>query len=141
VRSTHVNAEDGYAAAELALGVGLLVFPVAMLVLTLPAWSERQAAARSIAREVARTVAVAGSCDTTQATDVGQTMADNLGVDAEDVSVALDCGTGARLQRGGTVTASVTVRMPAVDIPGVVAVGAWNWTARHTEPIDRYRSF
>jgi hypothetical protein len=37
--------------------------------------------------------------------------------------------------------ASVTVSMPAVDIPGIGAVGAWSWTAEHREPVDQYRSF
>ena len=46
-------SESGYVAAELALGVGLLVFPIALLVLTLPTWSERQTTARSIRGGVA----------------------------------------------------------------------------------------
>ncbi|MGH9030896.1 MAG: hypothetical protein ACRDY4_01005 [Acidimicrobiia bacterium] len=137
---TRPRGEQGYVAAELALGVGLLVFPIAMLVLTLPTWSERQSVARAIAREAARTVAVGGTCDPGAAGDVGATMADNLGLRG-GVDVALDCASGARLQRGGTVTARVTVSMPAVDIPGIGAVGAWSWTARHAEPVDQYRSF
>jgi hypothetical protein len=50
VRPHGRSREGGYVAAELALGIGLLVFPVALLVLTLPTWSERQTTARSIAR-------------------------------------------------------------------------------------------
>ena len=134
------RGERGYVAAELALGVGLLVFPIAMLVLTLPTWSERQSVARAIAREAARTVAVGGACDPGAASDIGATMAGNLGLRG-GVDVELDCASGARLRRGGTVTASVTVRMPAVDIPGIGTVGAWSWTAHHSEPVDQYRSF
>lgn len=132
--------ESGYVAAELALGVGLLVFPIAMLVLTVPTWAERQSAARAIAREAARTVAVDGHCDTGAARDVGSTMAANLGIRG-GVDVALDCRAGERLRRGERVTARVTVLMPAVQIPGIGAVGAWSWTAHHAEPIDQYRSF
>jgi len=132
--------EQGYVAAELALGIGLLLFPVAMLVITLPTWSERQAAGRAIAREAARTVAVGGYCDHAAAGAVGAAMAANLGFDATDLAVDLDCGDGARLTRGSEVTARVTVEMPATRIPGVVSVGAWDWTAVHTEPVDRYRS-
>ena len=134
------GGEQGYVAAELALGVGLLVFPIAMLVLTLPTWSERQSVARAIAREAARTITVGGTCDPGAARDIGATMAGNLGLRG-GVDVALDCSSGARLRRGGTVTASVTVRMPAVEIPGIGAAGAWSWTARHSEPVDQYRSF
>jgi hypothetical protein len=140
VRTRRGGNERGYVAAELALGVGLLVFPVAMLVLTLPTWAERQSVARTIAREAARTVAVNGACDLGAARAVGATMAGNLGV-RDGVDVALDCASGQRLRRGASVTARVTVRMPAVDIPGIGAVGAWSWTAHHSEPVDQYRSF
>jgi hypothetical protein len=143
VRIVHAarERERGYVAAELALGIGLLVFPVALLVLTLPTWSERQTTARSIAREVSRVVAVAGVCDRQRATKTGNDMARNLGLAPGDIAVALDCPVGARLPRGGSVRASVTVSVPAVDIPGIGGVGAWSWTAHHSEPVDQYRSF
>jgi hypothetical protein len=141
VISSRVRGEDGYVAAELALGIGLLVFPVAMLVLTLPTWSERQSVARAIAREAARTVATDGECDVDAAKRVASTMAGNTGLRGGSIDVALDCRSGQRLPRGGEVTARVTVSMPAVAIPGIAEVGAWRWTARHAEPVDQYRSF
>jgi hypothetical protein len=137
----HEARERGYVAGELALGIGLLLFPVALLVLTLPTWSERQTTARSIAREVARIVAVAGVCDRTRASVTGEEMARNLGLSVGDIDVQLDCATGARLPRGRNVRASVTVAVPAVEFPGIGSVGAWSWTAHHSEPIDQYRSF
>ena len=39
---TRRSDESGFVATELVLGIGLLVLPVALLVLTLPGWSERQ---------------------------------------------------------------------------------------------------
>lgn len=134
------RSESGFVAAELALGVGLLVFPVALLVLTIPTWVERQSTARAIAREAARTVAVEGYCDVESARGVGETMAGNLGLGG-GVEVMLDCAPGERLRRGASVTARVTVHMPAVQLPGIGAVGAWRWTAHHAEPVDQYRSF
>jgi hypothetical protein len=95
------RGERGYVAAELALGLGLLVFPIALLVLTLPAWSERQTTARSIAREVSRVVAVAGVCDHKRAIDTANDMARNLGLAPGDVALQLDCPPGDRLPRGG----------------------------------------
>jgi hypothetical protein len=139
--SRRARGERGYVAAELALGIGLLVFPVAMLVLTLPTWSERQSAARAIAREAARTVAIDGECDIDAARRVASTMAENTGLRGGAVEIALDCPVGQRLPRGGEVTASVTIGIPAVDIPGIAEVGAWSWTAHHSEPVDQYRSF
>jgi hypothetical protein len=138
---TEASRERGYVAAELALGIGLLLFPVALLVLTLPTWSERQTTARSIAREVSRVVAVAGVCDRSRATETGHDMAQNLGLSAGDIDVQLNCASGQRLPRGGSVRASVTVAVPAVTFPGIGSVGAWSWTAHHSEPIDQYRSF
>jgi hypothetical protein len=133
--------ESGFVATELAIGIGLLVLPVACLVLTLPTWSERQTTARAIAREVGRATAVAGRCDRAAAEALTREMAANLGLDARDVAVALDCPSGARLARGATVTARVTVAVPAVAIPGIGSVGAWSWTAAHTETVDPFRSF
>lgn len=134
-------SERGYIAAELALGVGLLIFPIALLVLTLPTWSERQTTARSIAREVSRVVAVAGVCDRGRAAETGHEMARNLGLSPGDIDVQLDCTPGQRLLRGGNVGASVTIAVPAVTVPGIGSVGAWSWTAHHSEPVDQYRSF
>lgn len=133
-----MKPDGGFVAAELALGIGLLLFPVAMLVVTLPTWSERQSVARAVAREVARTIAVAGTCDAERARAVAGEMAVNLGVTVTDVG--LDCAPG-RLPRGGRVTASVTVAVPAIVIPGIGAADAWRWTARHSQPVDPYRSF
>jgi hypothetical protein len=141
VRRHDGSREGGYVAAELALGVGLLVFPVALLVLTLPTWSERQTTARAIAREVSRVVAVAGVCDRGRAAETGRDMARNLGLVPSDVDVQLDCVPGGRLPRGGSVRASATVAVPAVTFPGIGNVGAWSWTAHHSEPVDQYRSF
>jgi hypothetical protein len=135
------SGERGFVGAELAIGIGLLIVPIALIVLTLPTWSERQTTARAIVREVARAVAIAGVCDRERAGEIGSAMAANLGLVPADLSVALECASGARLPRGGEVTAAVTVAVPAVDLPGIGSVGAWNWTARHREPIDQYRSF
>ena len=132
--------ESGFVATEFAFGVAVLVLPVALLVLTFPRWSERQVTARVIAREVARRTARDGVCDRGAALAVGTTIARNLGVAPGDVRVDLACADGAGLAAGSDVEASVTVAMPAVQLPGVGAVGAWSWTARHREPVDRYVS-
>ena len=43
-------------------------------------------------------------------------------------------------ERGGLLTATVTVRMPALAVPLLARVGAWSWTARESVRIDDYRS-
>jgi hypothetical protein len=132
------GAESGFVATELVVGLGLLVLPVALLVLTLPGWSERQVTARVISREVARRAARDGTCDVAAARSLGTSMAQNLGVPADGLSIEMSCAEGAALEPGGDVEARVTVTMPAVDLPAIGAVGAWSWTARHRQPVDRY---
>ncbi len=141
-RSAHrwCASESGFVATEFAFGVAVLVLPVALLVLTFPRWSERQVTARVIAREVARRTARDAVCDRAGAAALGATMARNLGVAPRDLSVDLACADGTGLAPGTDVEARVTVSMPAVQVPGVGAVGAWSWTARHREPVDRYVS-
>ncbi len=134
------RSEAGFVATELAAGVALLVLPVALLVLTFPRWSERQVTARVIAREVARRSARDGVCDRGAARALGATMARNLGVAPGDVDVDLRCPDGAALVPGSDVEARVGIAMPAVLVPGAGAVGAWSWTVRHREPVDRYAS-
>lgn len=132
------RSESGFVATELVLGVGLLVIPVALVVLTLPGWSERQATARAVSREVARATARDGICDVARARVRAAEMAANLGVPSPDLVVDLGCVDGAPLPPGGDVEARVTVAMPAIQLPGIGAVGGWSWTARHREPVDRY---
>ncbi len=132
------HASDGFAATELVLGIGLLLVPVALVVLTLPTWSERQTTARAVAREVARMVASSGVCDVGRAQRLGAVMSENLGLHNRDVGVAIACDPGASLEPGSEVEARVTVRMPAVHLFGVGDVGEWSWTAHHRQPVDLY---
>ena len=134
------RVEGGFVATELALGIGVLLLPVAVVVLTIPTWSERQTTGRAIAREVARVVARAGFCDDVVAHGLADLMAANLGLDRRDLQVELDCVPGALLVPGDDVQVSVTVQMPAVHLPALGSVGAWSWTARHRQPVDRYGS-
>jgi len=138
--SRRCRSERGFVATEFALGIAVLLIPVACLVLTLPTWSERKTTARAIVREVARVVASSGVCDQESARGLTAIMARNLGLPDGDATVELGCWPGAPLEPGSELEAAVTVRMPAVDIPGVGPVGAWSWTARHRQPVDRYVS-
>jgi hypothetical protein len=132
--------ERGFVATEFALGVGVLLLPVVVVVLTIPTWSERQTTARAIAREVARTVAREGFCDHAVAAGLAGIMATNLALPRSDLDVGLDCAPGAPLTPGEEVQVSVTVQMPAVRLPAIGSVGAWSWTARHRQPVDQYGS-
>lgn len=130
--------ERGFVVVELVAGIACLVLPVALLVLALPSWAERQSVARVVAREVGRTVARDGRCSVDDAQRLALVIADNHGVPARDVSVALGCGAGSALPAGGEVTVAVTVHEPGLHVPGIGSVGAWSFTARHREPVDPY---
>jgi len=128
---------SGFVAVELVLAIGLLLFPVVLLVTSLPQWSERQHPAIVAAREAARIAAqewpVDGGVD---AERVAREVAATYGIAPGDVAITV----APPPQRGGLLTATVTVRMPALSVPLLARVGAWSWTARESVRIDDYRS-
>ena len=133
------RGESGFVAVEWVVAVGFLLFPTVLLVLSFPAWVERQGMARVAAQEAARAVAL--SNDTESGAEAGRGLADeiarNHGVDPSTVGVSYQGTT----RRGGSVTATVAVRLPALTIPGLGSLGSVTWSTRHTELVDRYRPF
>lgn len=123
---------------EWPLAVFLLLLPVAAMVTLLPQWSERQTVARDAAATAARVAVL--EADPEDAMSAGQQAvertATNFGIEASDLTLSWS----GDLSRGGAVTATVTVRMPAIAFPGVGSVEAWSWSSSHTERFDDYRS-
>jgi hypothetical protein len=121
----------------LLLGVALIVMPVMLLVLTLPTWEQRAVDAQDAARNAARALVTADNWgDGVSAAN--QTVSDLVvgdGLPPEDLTVAYS-GT---LDPGGTVTAAVTVVIPAGNLPGLGFVGELHYTASSTEHVDSYR--
>jgi hypothetical protein len=113
---------------------------VALLVVSLPAWCDRQSVARQGARDAARVVVLDGWCRPEVAAAAADRIARGSDLEAGDVRVELDCAVGAALGRDRTVTARVTVAMPGLSVPLVGSVGGWEWTAAHAEPTDPYAS-
>lgn len=129
--------ERGFVAIELLLAIGLLLLPVVLLVASLPQWTERQHAATAAADDAARAAVAAwpasgaGSARTA-ALDVLET----YGVSSADVHVSVSPPP----ERGGLLSVTVTVRMPAIAVPLLAHAGSWSWTARESRRIDDYRS-
>ncbi|MBW3601628.1 MAG: hypothetical protein KY434_02880 [Actinobacteria bacterium] len=123
---------------ELCLGVGVLLLPTVLLVLTLPTWVQRQSLARLVAQEAARTLAASRTWPdgVADATALARTIAANHGLGPGDLRLRLD----GRLERGATVSATVTVRVPASRVPGWDPVGDFAMTEAHREVVDPYRS-
>lgn len=135
-RPRPAGAEAGFVTVEFVLGVVLLVIPVALVVLTLPAWFSRQELAREAAQQAARAAVVNQSTAPAQAV-VTQIAADN-GLGAGQMGLAFS--SSPTFSPGGVVTAEVSVQMPAVHVFGVGSFGSFTWTASFSEPVDQYRS-
>ena len=136
--------DRGHAAVELALAVGVLMLPVALVVTAFGPWSERRVAAEAIAAEAARAVvleldhnagiAVVGSTTTAMGLDV-----DLVRVAWCDATPSVPAAGECSLARGGVVTATIEVWAPLVVTPWGPVGGLWV-SAQHSEPIDLYRS-
>jgi hypothetical protein len=137
--------ERGSVAIEWAMGLGVLVLPVAMMVAVFPTWAERTSMARVAAQEAARVGALADT--PAGGMEAGEAMAfqvaANHGVPPAEVSVAVGVPSDAQgdPDRHGVVTATVTVHIPLTALPMFGSAGGFSWTITHIEHIDRYRSF
>jgi hypothetical protein len=121
----------------LMLGVSLIVLPVMVLVLTLPTWEERTVDAQDAARDAARALVTADNWGdgVSAANNVVSQVVAGDSVPAEDVTVSYS----GSLDPGGTVTAAVTVIIPAGNVPGLGFVGVLHYTASSTEHVDSYQ--
>ena len=128
--SRRCHGDAGAAAIEMPLAVGLLLLPIAMVVMLVPQWPERQTVARAAAKEAATLYANAPDAATGAAlaqASVDQAAA-NHGLPAGAMTVAL----GGEWCRACNVTATVTVEIPAIDIPFAGTVGAFTYSAAST---------
>jgi hypothetical protein len=131
------RSDRGFIAIEWVAALVLLLFPVVVLVATLPGWAERRNAATIAAREAARVlVRDWPDADARGAELAAAVVATDHGVPAADVRTRVRAGTA---DRGGEVRVDVEVTMPAVAVPGI-SVGRWRYTAHATRRIDDYRS-
>ena len=138
--------ESGHGAVEFALGVGLLLLPVAILVLGFGPWSERRVVAEAAAAEAARAAVI--TLDAGAGEVVVAEMGANHGLEADQVLLGW-CGSeptpvsesrsGCSLARGSVVEAEVRIWVPLVQTPWGPIGNVWA-SGRHAEPIDLYRS-
>lgn len=138
-RPRRCAGDAGAAAIEMPLAVGLLLLPIAILVMMVPQWPERQTVARAAAKDAATVYANAPDEQSgqAQAAAVVSTAAANHGMPAGSMSIEL----GGEWCRACTVTVSVTVLIPAVDVPFAGTIGSFGYTATSSARIDDYRSF
>jgi hypothetical protein len=130
--------QAGFAPLTLVLGVGLVIVPVLLLVLTIPTWLERSVDAHDAAANAVRTLATANNwqAGTLAANQTVSQLISNDGLDPGLVSVTY----AGDLNPGDTVTARVTVTIPAGVIPGIGTYGTVHYTATSTQHVDTYKA-
>ena len=134
--------EDGSVPVELAAGVGLLLMPAALLVLSFGPWLQTRTLVRAAAAEAARSVVLAEPAGSGEpdARRLVEQMATNAGLRDDSVEVWFCEGTCAPIQRGDLVTVRVTAPVPLIQTP-LGSVGGLTVSAVHSEWVDLYRSF
>ena len=118
------------------MGFALILLPIAIVVMVVPQWPERQTVATAAAKEAATLYATADNPEAGAAAAqaaVAQTAA-NYGLDGLQLEL---CGAWCR---GCTVTANVTVTIPAVQVPFIGTIGNTSWTATSSARIEDYAS-
>jgi hypothetical protein len=118
------------------LGVALIILPVMVLILTVPVWEQRAVDAEDAARAAARAMVVASSeaSGLVAAKQAVDEVLQGDGIPSAQVSLSF---AGEDVP-GASVTASVTVVIPAGQVPGLGAIGNLHYTARSTEHVDSY---
>lgn len=137
-------SEKGHAAVELSLAVGVMLLPVALVVIGFGPWSERRVEAEAMAAEAARAAVIALDHDAGNA--VISATAAGYGIAPDLVRVGW-CGATPTLEKAGAcvfargVAVSVIVELwtPLIDTPWGSIGGLWV-VGEHVEPIDLYRS-
>lgn len=136
-RSSGETADRGAAAIELPLAVGLLLLPISMIVMLVPQWPERQTTARAAAKDAA--TVYANAADPVIGAELARASVEQAAANAGLPPGALTVELGGEWCRACTVTAHVTVDIPAVDIPLMGTVGSFTWSASSAARIDDYR--
>jgi hypothetical protein len=128
----------GFVAIEWVAAVTLLLLPAVVLGGSLPRWAERRHAATVAAREAVRElVREWPNVDAARAELVARYVAADHGVDPSEVTVRVDA-PGTNL--GDQLRVAVSVRVPAIAVPGLARATSWTYTASASARIDDYRS-
>lgn len=136
--------DRGHAAVELALGVAVLLLPVALVVLSFGPWSERRVLAEIIAAEASRIAVLEGS--ETAGASLASSIVTSHGLESGMLRLgwcgalpAVGSSGECELVRGGVVTLEAEVWVPLISTPWGNVGGLWA-SASHSEPVDLYRS-
>lgn len=133
-----MNRERGATPVELALGVMLLVVPVAIIVLSIAPVFEHRNFVRRAAAEAARIMVLTNGDPTAEALAAVDAQAGSMGIDPGNVTVVLCGGLTCSVDRGAVVTVEVTVLVE--ELSSFLPIGNITVHAVHSEQVDMYRS-
>ena len=133
-----MNRDRGATPVELALGVMVLLVPVAIVVLSVAPVFEHRNFARRAAAEAARTMVLTTGDPEVEALQVIIAQARSMGIDPDSVTVVLCGGTTCSIKRGDVVTVEVSVLVE--ELSSFLPIGTINVRAVHSEQVDLYRS-
>lgn len=131
-------AERGFIAVEWIAAMVFLLIPVVLIGAGVSRWPERQQVARAGAAEAARAAVLADThADAVAAANqVADQVASNYGVSSDQYRVEVSAPVW---DWGEEVTVTITMTMPALDIPGAGSWGATDWSTSSTQRIEDYR--
>jgi Flp pilus assembly protein TadG len=133
-----MTEERGASPIELALGLMLLVVPMAIVVLSIAPVFEHRNFVRRAAAEAARTLVLAQEAPERRAREVVDELALGMAIDPADVEVSFCGGLGCVVERGAQVTVEVTVRVRQVS--AFLPIGELTVSGTHSEQVDPFRS-
>lgn len=126
------------------MAVGVLLLPVALVVIGFGPWSERRVEAEAVAAEAARAAVLSLSVEAGEAAAI-EALHD-VDIDRELVRIGWCGAAPARVpagtcsfERGSVVAVNVELWTPLVSTPWGPVGGLWV-VGEHSEPIDLYRS-
>ncbi|HDH03770.1 MAG TPA: hypothetical protein ENH15_05945 [Actinobacteria bacterium] len=126
-------------AIEMVLAIGLLMFPLVMLVASIPRWVETLSMAELAAQEAARSVVLSG--DQATGEDAGRLRATEIALNHGFDASAIEVTFAGVLDWGQEITATVVVDTPLLVIPGIGEFAANDVVVSHSERVDDFRSF
>lgn len=138
--------DRGHASVELALGIGLLLFPVVLVLTSFGPWLERRVVADAAAAEAARAAVL--QLDHEAGLEVVESIIVAHGLSEQLVRLGW-CGASPTeigspsgscpLRRSTLVEARVEIWVPLLVTPWGSVGGLWAGGS-HVEPVDLYRS-
>ena len=133
-----MNSERGATPVELALGVMLLVVPVAIIALSIAPVFEHRNFVRRAAAEAARTMVLTTGDPSAEALEVIETQARRMGIEPDNITVLFCGGAACTVERGSVVTIEVAVLVE--ELSSFLPIGNITVNAVHSEQVDMYRS-